>query len=166
MSLTAPEPLGDRHSLDGFSCGEPVLDRWLVARASKNERDGASRTYVVCDGDTVIGYYCLAAGAVAHAQSTGKVRRNMPDPIPVMILGRLAVSSHWAGQGVGIALLRDAIFRTLNAADIAGIRALVAHALNERAAAFYERAGFSRSPIAPLVMMLPLSGLRAAQCST
>lgn len=161
MELTAPEPLGDHHMLEGFSCGEPILDTWLMARARKNERDGASRTYVVCDGNTVVAYYCVATGAVAHAQTTGKIRRNMPDPIPVMVLGRLAVSANLAGQGVGTALLRDAILRTWNAAEIAGIRALLAHALNETAAKFYERSDFTRSPTDPLVMLLPLSAVRA-----
>src|SRR5450755_4674957 len=103
---------------------EPVLDEWLRRRATQNEASGASRMYVVCVGRQVVGYYSLAVGAVTHTQAVGRVRRNMPDPVPVMVLGRLAVNKSYHGQGIGSGLLRDAILRTTQAADIAGIKAI------------------------------------------
>jgi GNAT superfamily N-acetyltransferase len=139
-----------------------VLDDWLRSRAARNERDGASRTYVVCADKRVKAYYYLATGSVAGKQAPGRVRRNMPDPIPVMILGRLAVDTTLQGQGIGRGLLRDAILRTLKAAQIAGIRALMVHALDEDAARFYLSNGFLPSPFDPLVLMLPLETARKA----
>jgi GNAT superfamily N-acetyltransferase len=123
------------------------LDDWLKRRALGNEKSGASRTYVVCAGKRVIGYYALANGAVAHTEVTGKVRRNMPEPILVMVPGRLAIDRGYHGRRLGAGLLRDAILRTLQAADIAGIRAILVHAISEDAKKFYERCGFSPSPV-------------------
>ena len=99
--LKAPEKLTADHQLEDFQCGIPSLDDWLKRRAWRNEQEGASRTYVLCAGNRVVGYYCLAAGSVMAAHVPGKVRRNMPDPIPVMILGRLAIHQDWKGQGLG-----------------------------------------------------------------
>jgi predicted N-acetyltransferase YhbS len=146
MTLCAPEPLTSRHDLSAFSCGEGVLDDWLRRRAGKNQHMGASRTYVVCEGDTVVGYYSLAVGSVDHALCPGSVRRNMPAPVPVMILARLAVDMEYGGRHIGTALVRDAVLRTLQAADIAGIRAVMVHALHDRAGAFYASRGFLVSP--------------------
>lgn len=163
MSLRPPEPLSADHDLQGFACGRPSLDDWLKERALKNQASGASRTYVVCEGNAVVAYYCLATGAVAARQAPGKVRRNMPDPIPAMVLGRLAVDTRMQGRCLGRALLKDAILRTLKAAEIAGIRCLLVHALDEPAADFYRRNGFLDSPIIdPLVLMLPLDTARRA----
>lgn len=162
MSLSAPEPLADDHRLDGFSCGQETLDAWLKARARRNEREGASRTYVVCDTNAVVGYYALAVGAVVAAEAPGKVRRNMPDPIPVMILARLAIDQNCQGQGLGAALLRDAILRTLQAAEIGGIRALLVHAIDDQAVRFYEHHGFMPSPIDPAVLMITLKDAQQA----
>src|ERR1700731_3342070 len=114
--LSAPEKLRADHDLSGFDCGEPSLDDWLRRRALNNEASGASRTYVVCAGRKVVGYYTLAAGAIAHTHAPGRIRRNMPNPIPVVILGRLAVDKTSHGKGVGTGLLRDAVLRTLQAA--------------------------------------------------
>ncbi len=154
--LKAPEKLNDRHQLDEFSCGETSLDIWLKQRAAKNEEMRASRTYVVCDGERVVGYYCLAVGSVEHQRAPGKVKRNMPNPIPVMILGRLAIDQNWQSKGIGRALLRDAVLRTLQAAEFAGIRALLVHALNDSACKFYVSNGFHQSPIDPLMLMITL----------
>lgn len=154
--LSAPEKLNLSHDLSQFQCGEPALDEWLRRRALPNEESGASRTYVICAGRQVVGYYALAAGAVAHADAPGRVRRNMPDPIPVMIIGRLAMDVQFQGRGIGPALLRDAILRTLQAAEIAGIRAILVHAISERAKLFYEKCGFTASPIAPMTLMVTL----------
>ncbi|MDP7641123.1 MAG: GNAT family N-acetyltransferase [Alphaproteobacteria bacterium] len=136
------------------------MDDWLRERAAKNESLGASRTYVVCDGALVVGYYCLASGSVERMRSPGKLRRNMPDPIPVIMLGRLAVDRTWQGAGLGSALLKDAILRTLKAANIVGMRALLVNALDERAAQFYRHNGFLEPPFDPLVLMLPLKTAR------
>ncbi len=162
MKLTAPEPIADRHVLAGFESGQPTLDSWLAARALKNERDGASRTYVVCDDGAVSAYYCLAAGSVQHRDVPGRIRRNMPDPIPVMLMGRLAVARSHQGRGIARGLVRDAVLRTLKAAEIAGIRALLVHALDEDAASFYRHLGFLESPVDPLVLALPLAAARKA----
>ena len=162
MTLAPPEPLKPDHDLSRFASGRPALDDWLRERAAGNERSGASRTYVVADGARVVGYYALSTGAVDCRQAPGRVRRNMPDPIPVMLMGRLAVDRAWQGRGLGRALLKDAILRTLKAAEIAGMRALLVHALDEDAARFYRHNGFLVSPIDPLVLMLPLDTARKA----
>jgi GNAT superfamily N-acetyltransferase len=152
--LSAPEKLRADHDLSEFECGEPSLDDWLRLRALRNEETGASRTYVVCDGQQVVGYYFLAVGAVAHAEAPGRVRRNMPDPVPVVIIGRLAVHKHYQGKRIGPGLLRDAVLRTLQAAAIAGVRAILVHAISERARKFYEDCGFIASPMDPLTLMI------------
>lgn len=157
-----PERLSDRHQLDEFACGTAVLDQWLRRRARRNDAEGASRTIVVCDDLRVVGYYSLATGSVAGAAAPGRIRRNMPDPIPVMILGRLAVDQTWQGRGLGNSLLQDAIFRTLAAAEIAGIRALLVHAISDKAKAFYMGRGFIDCPGEPRTLLLLLKTVRDA----
>jgi GNAT superfamily N-acetyltransferase len=152
--LSAPEKLRPDHDLSEFKCGEPSLDHWLRQRALQNEESGASHTYVVCAGQQVVGYYALAVGAVAHAEAPGRVRRNTPDPVPVMIIGRLAVHKDFQGRRIGTGLLRDAVLRTLQAADIAGVRAILVHAISEQARRFYEDRGFIASPIDPMTLMI------------
>jgi ribosomal protein S18 acetylase RimI-like enzyme len=152
--LSAPEKLNAAHDLSKFHCGEPALDEWLRRRALQNEESGASRTYVICVGQQVVGYYALAGGAVAHAEAPGRVRRNMPDPVPVMVIGRLAIDINFQGRGIGPALLRDAVLRTLQAAEIAGIRAILVHAISEQAKRFYEKWGFIPSPVDPMTLMV------------
>lgn len=161
MRLGAPEPLAASHRLDGFDCGEAVLDDWLMRRALANQASGASRTFVVADQDGfVFGYYALAAGAVSHQLATSGVRRNMPDPVPVLILGRLAVDRRARGLQLGASLLQDAVHRAVAVSQEAGVRALLVHALNERARQFYEHYGFQSSPLHPLTLMLRLSGMK------
>jgi GNAT superfamily N-acetyltransferase len=157
--LRPPEPITEAHDLSAFQSGEPSLDDWLRRRAMKNEQSGASRTYVVAVGRAkrVIGYYCLAAGAVTQVRAPGRVRRNMPDPIPVVVIGRLAVDRAWRGRGLGRAMLRDAILRTIQAASIAGIRAILVHAISDQAREFYERCGFHASPVDRMTLMITLS---------
>lgn len=152
--ILPPEKLNYSHLIDKFDSGENQLNEWLKKLALKNDLEGASRTYVVCVGKEVIGYYCLANGAVAQTTATGRIRRDMPDPILVMVIGRLAVDRRWQGKGIGRALLRDAIFRTLQAAEIAGIRAIIVHAISEEAKQFYEKCGFSVSPIDEMTLMV------------
>ncbi|MBI3679106.1 MAG: GNAT family N-acetyltransferase [Acidobacteria bacterium] len=156
-SVGAPEKISPEHDLSGFDSGEPVLDDWLRRRAAQNEASGASRTYVVCAGKRIAGYYSLAVGAAAREQVPGPIRRNMPDPVPVMILGRLAVDKAFQGRGVGTGLLRDAVLRTLQAAEVAGIRALLVHAISNDAKHFYEGHGFIASPVDPMTVMITLA---------
>lgn len=162
-ALQAPTPLTEAHRLEGFRCTEPALESWLKQRARRNQQDGASRCYVVCAGEDVVGYYALAAGAVSHTQTPGHVRRNMPDPIPVIVLGRLAVHADRAGQGIGAGLLKDAVLRALRLSQEMGIRALLCHAINEDAKRFYLHHGFVESPIEPLTVMLNLAKMPAIE---
>lgn len=158
--LAPPEPLTAGHDLSGFDCGESVLNDWLRRRALLNQASGASRTFVVADDRRrVHGYYALAAGAVAHTVATSRIRRNMPDPVPVMVLGRLAVDHQAQGSGLGAALLQDALKRTLAVSRNAGVRALLVHAMHDRAREFYLRHGFMPSPVHPLTLMLSLGSL-------
>jgi GNAT superfamily N-acetyltransferase len=156
----APERLKPSHDVSHFECGEPALDDWLKRRALANEDGGASRTYVVCDQGRVIAYYALASGAVAHTIATGRARRNMPDPIQVMVIGRLAVDLSAHGRGIGAALLRDAVTRTTQAAEIVGIRAILVHAISDGAKKFYESRGFVPSPVEPLTLMITVADAR------
>lgn len=157
LRFSTLEKLSPSHDLSRFECGEPALDTWLKRRALQNEESGASRTYVVRAGDHLAGYYALAAGAIAHAGAVGRVRRNMPDPVPVMIIGRLAIASRFQGHGIGKALLRDAVLRTVRAAEIAGIRAILVHAISESAKSFYEKHGFVQSPADPMTLMIDVN---------
>jgi GNAT superfamily N-acetyltransferase len=154
--LSAPTLLADAHDLDLFQCGNDNLDEWLRRRARANQISGASRTYVVADDARVVGYYCLSSGALAAVDAPGSIRRNMPDPIPMAIVGRLAVDHSWQGRGFGVALLQDAVLRTAQAAAIMGIRGILVHAISEEAKAFYERYGFAASPANPMTLVLSL----------
>lgn len=154
--ITPPEPITTAHNVESFACGVPVLDEWLKRRALKNESSGASRTFVVCSDDQVIGYYALATGSVGHRDTPGKVRRNMPDPIPVIVLGRLAIDERWQHAGLGRSLLRDAILRTLSVSQQAGVKALLVHTLSEDAKQFYLRNGFLVSPLDPMTLIISL----------
>lgn len=156
MSLQAPEPLSEQHRIEGFDCGGQALDGWLLKRASNNQRTGASRSHVVTNAGQVAGCYGLSPGALGLREAPGGIRRNMPDPIPTAILGRLAVDRAWQGQGVGAALLRDAVERTAAAGAIIGLRGLLVHALSAAAAEFYARYGFSPSPTNPLTLVMSL----------
>ena len=152
--ISPPEKLSAQHDLARFDSGEPSLDTWLRRRAIHNEAAGASRTYVVCVGRTVVGDYALSTGAVAHTHAPGRVRRNMPDPIPVIVLGRLAVDKSLHGRGIGVGLLRDAVLRALQAAEIAGVRAILVHAISDAAKRFYIQHGFVESPVDPMTLMI------------
>ncbi len=160
-TLTPPCPITEHHQLDRFSSGIPSLDNWLKNKAKRNENRRASRTYVLCQDDRVIGYYALASGSIAAGQAPRKIKRNMPNPIPVMVLGRLAIDHEFQGKGYGDALLRDAILRILQAAEIAGIKAILVHAISEKAKQFYEKRSFIASPTDPLTMILPLESIVA-----
>lgn len=161
MSFSAPAPLAGHHITEGFACGAESLDNWLKRRALKNQTQGASRTYVVCVDNRVVAYYALASGAVLASEATGRLRRNMPDPIPVVVLGRLAVDSSINGQGFGRALIRDACLRVMQAADTIGIRGMTVQALSAEAKLFYEHLGFEPSPIDPRLLMITLADLKS-----
>ena len=160
--LSAPLPLAPTHNVDEFTCGESSLDDWLKRRALTNQLSGASRTFVVTDPDgRVRGYYAMAAGAVSHQAATSNVRRNMPNPVPVMVLARLAVDQRSQGIKLGAALLQDAVRRAVSVSQNAGVRALLVHALHDRAKQFYEHYGFQESPQHPMTLMLRLNSVKA-----
>lgn len=160
MTVGAPEPLGDHHVLDDFNSGVALLDDWLKIRARANASSGASKAYVACEGNRVAGYYALSTSAVAANRATGRFRRNMPDPIPVVVLGRLAIDLGYQGQGLGRALFRDAAYRVLMAADVVGIRGLVVDAISEDAKAFYLELGMAASPLEPMMLMVTMADLK------
>jgi GNAT superfamily N-acetyltransferase len=168
--LLPPEPLADhlaqelkaRYDIGDFRSGEASLDEWLKRRARANQVSGASRTYVLCEEKRVIGHYALASGVVKVESAPGRFRRNMPNPIPVAVLARLAVHRDWHGRGIGRALFRDAARRVGHAADAIGIRGIVVHAISEEAKNFYLALGFDASPSEPMTLMVTLSGIRAA----
>lgn len=160
--IGAPEHLTSAHDLAAFDSGVPALDEWLKQRALANEAAGGSRTYVACAGGRVVGYYALATGGVAREVATGRVRRNMPDLVPVMMLARLAVDRAYQSQGLGAGLLRDAILRTLQAAELGGIRAILVHAISDEAKRFYERHGFVESPVGSMILMITVADAKRA----
>ena len=162
MTLSAPAPITPEHNTASFQSGEPGLDHWLRGRALKNQTSGASRTFVVCEGVNVKAYYALSSGAVVASQASGRFRRNMPDPVPVVVLGRLAVDQSCQGGGLGRALVRDAGLRVIQAADNIGVRGVIVHALSDSAKAFYESVGFSPSPLDPMTLMVTMADLKAA----
>jgi GNAT superfamily N-acetyltransferase len=160
--LSAPRPLAPDHELDEFQSGVEPLDDWLKRRARHNEAEGGSRTFVMCAGQRVVGYYGLAASSVLPSTATGRVRRNMPNPVPTVLLGRLAIDRGWQGRGLGGDLLRDATLRILAAGETIGVRALLVHAMSAEAKAFYEHYGFKPSPIEPMTLMMTLAEARRA----
>ena len=162
MPLSPPELLSDDHQTDSFDSGESVLHDWLRRRARANQASGASRTYVVCEGTRVVAYYALASGAIAQAAAPGGFRRNIPDPIPVVVLARLAVDRNYQGRGLGRALFRDAARRVAHAADTIGIRGMMAHAISEEAQKFYVALGFDPCPAEAMTLVVTLRDIRGA----
>lgn len=161
MPLSQPEPLADVHELAQFSSGVASLDDWLKRRARGNQASGATRTFVVAQDRRVIAYYAVALGAISLGGALGRLRRNMPDPIPVALLARLAIESAWQGRGLGRALFRDCAERITRAADNIGIRGIVVHAPSEQAKAFYLALGFEPSPLDPMMLMVTLGDVRS-----
>lgn len=160
--IGAPEPLTAEHSLDGFDSGVVSLDDWLRRRALQNQVSGASRTFVASDAGQVVACYALAASAVAPDAALGRFRRNMPDPIPVVVLARVAIALEHQGRGLGRALFKDAATRVIHAADTIGIRGILVHAICEEAKAFYLRLGLAPSPLEPMTLMTTVAELKAA----
>lgn len=163
MPLEAPQPLTDQHRTTGFDCGDSSLNQWLEQRALTNQRSGATRTFVVCDGDGVVkAFVALASGAVAVSASPGRFRRNMPDPIPVVVLARLAVCCSAQGQGLARAMLADAFERVLQASEQIGVRGILVHAASAAARNFYLHMGFDPSPTDANTLLLRLVDVDAA----
>lgn len=161
-SLSAPVPLTNQHDLNNFDCGEPALNDWLRHRALKNE-SRFSRTYVVCEDNRVVAYFCISAGAVERSAAPGKLRRNAPDTIPVSVIGRLAVSRDHAGKGLGADMLSDALRRIALASQSIGIGAVMVHAKDEAAKRFYLRcAEFIEYPEDSRTLFLPIETVIAA----
>jgi GNAT superfamily N-acetyltransferase len=159
VTWSAPAPLGPQHNVDGFDCGKPPLNDWLLRHARQAQGSGSAKTFVACQGDNVAGYFSLTVGQVDTVDAPERLRKGMGQyPIPVVILARLAVARPHHGRGVGAGLLRDAIRRTLLIADQAGIRALLTHPIDDEAAAFYRRFGFQASPLREQQLLLLLKG--------
>lgn len=162
LRLSAPVPLTAEHDLSAFDCGEPALDDWLRDRAMKNE-SRFSRTYVVCESNRVVAYYCISAGAVERAAAPGKLRRNAPEAIPVSVIGRLAVSRNHAGKGLGADILSDALQRIALASQSIGIAAVLVHAKDDAARRFYMNcAEFIEYPEDSRTLFLPIETVLAA----
>jgi GNAT superfamily N-acetyltransferase len=159
--LAPPVPISESHDRSRFACGKPDLDDWLKRHALTSEGRSA-RTYVVCSGATVVGYYCLATGAEKRDAMPKKIRQGNPDPVPLIIVGRLAVDSAFQGQGVGPGLLKDALIRAALASKIVGCRAVLVHAIDDRAVAFYSEAEFMEFPGGSRTMFLPIDTIAAA----
>ena len=153
--LTAPAPIGAAHDVSRFDCGKAPLTDWLRTHAAKSEGLSA-RSYVVCAGQFVAGYYSIATGSVAHSATSAKLRQNMPDPIPVIVLARLAVDKEYQGRGIGSGLLKDALARILEASRIVGTRAVIVHPIDEEAENFYRQYGFKPLPGEIRTLFLPV----------
>jgi GNAT superfamily N-acetyltransferase len=163
-ALRAPEPLAARHDVTQFHNGvHASLDQWLRERARSSEGFSA-RTYVVCttdEPDRVVGYFTISAALEQRsALPSARLRRGMPQQVPLLLIGRLAVDAAWRGRGLGSALLADALRRCLAASEIAGVRAVVAHAIDGGAMSFYQHHGFVRSPLGERVMLMPIETAR------
>jgi len=161
-AFRAPQPLADSHDLSRFACGEPGLDNWLRRKARANQLAGGSRTFVITVEGVVVGFYSLATATLSHAEATGAFRRNMPEPIPMLLLGRLAVDTGFQGRGLGDALLRDALLRCFQVSAHVGARGVLVHALSDSARRFYVRWRFAASPVDPMTLMLRMSTMEDA----
>lgn len=159
--LNRPEPLLATHKAAGFDCGIPELDTYLIRHAWNNHQAGSARTFVCTEGDVIVGYYSLAAAQIIHAEAAVRLKKGLAaHPIPVVLLARLAVIKRWQGRKLGLALLKDAILRSVQASDTIGIRALIVHAKDDKARAFYQKFGFEPLPEHPLHLFLLLKDAR------
>jgi predicted N-acetyltransferase YhbS len=161
MNLQGPVPLGAQHRLDGFECGKPALNDWLLRHSRQAQGSGSAKTFVVADDDRVAGYFSLTVGQVDTLDAPERIRKGMGQyPVPAVILARLAVSTPHQGLGIGFGLLQDAIHRTMLIAEHAGIRAMLTHPIDEEAAKFYARFGFIASPLREQQLLLLLKDAR------
>lgn len=161
MSLRGPESLGLQHRLEGFDCGKPALNDWLLRHARQAQTSGSAKTFGVADDDRVVGYFSLTVGQIDTLDAPERIRKGMGQyPVPVVILARLAVSTLGQGCGIGFGLLQEAIRRTMLIAEQAGIRAMLTHPIDEEAAKFYTRFGFVASPLREQQLLLLLKDAR------
>jgi GNAT superfamily N-acetyltransferase len=160
--MLPPAPISSEHQVNEFNSGEATLNDWLKKTALKNQATGASRCFVICEAEKVIGYYSLSSGAIARDTAPKSMQRNMPVSLPVILLGRLAVDKMHHNKGLGKALLRDAMLRVLNASAEIGIFAILVHALSESAKRFYLSCGFVESPLQPMTLMMTIKTIRLA----
>lgn len=161
MTLRAPEPLAAQHRLEGFDCGKPALNDWLLRHARQAQGGGSAKTFVVPNRDRVAGYFSLTVGQVDTLEAPERIRKGMGQyPVPVVILARLAVSREHQGRGIGVGMLQDAIRRTLVIAEQAGVRAMLTHPIDDDAARFYTRFGFIASPLREQQLLLLLKDAR------
>ena len=162
QNVSAPTLISVDHKLDHFDSGEPSLDEWLKKRAIKNSVSGASRCFVIGDDkNEVVGYYCLSAGAICRGSAPKAMQRNMPDPLPVLVLGRLAIDKKYHNKGLGSALLRDAMIRSVGIAEDVGVFAVLIHSISEQAKRFYLSRGFVESPLEPMTLFMTLETIRS-----
>ena len=162
IEYSSPQRINPGHELDNFNCGESSLNDWLKKRALKNDITDASRTYVVCVSNTVVAYYSLHLGSILHSEAIRKIKRNMPEPIPAIVLGRLAVDINHQGKGLARGLMKDMFLRAIKVSDLAGTKAILVKALNENVATFYQSFGFVQSKTDPLLLMKAISEVRAS----
>lgn len=163
MALSAPEPLTAAHDVSAFTCGKPALDHWLRTRALSNQEKGFTAVMVVHDEGRVVGYYGLAPTAIVPGALPRSIRTGQPpDPVPCLLLGQLAVDLTWAGQGIGMGLLKHALIRCVAAAELVGGRALVVRAIDEEAAGFWRRCGFLPSRDDALVLFRSMGDIAAS----
>jgi len=164
LGIKAPELLTDEHVLDVFSCGKPELDDWLIKKALKNLKRNNTRVYVVCDDNNkVIGYYAIAMGSVQRESALSSLKRNSPNPIPMVVLARLAVDEGYKGRGIGVGLLKDCVLRSVHAMNVVGGAGILVHAIDDEAKAFYKRFGFNESPIDAMTLMARVIDIEASQ---
>jgi len=161
FNFKPPSLITPDQRLEIFDSGELSLNEWLKKRALKNQLVGASRCFVVCSEREVIGYYTLSAGAISHEAAPKAMRRNMPNPLPILLLGRLAVDKHYHNMGIGQALLRDAMMRAVNVSGDARVFAILVHALTNQAKQFYLSRGFVESPIQPMTLMMTIKTVQS-----
>jgi GNAT superfamily N-acetyltransferase len=160
FQLQHPTPISTEDVVDDFDSGEISLNEWLKKRAVKNHASGASRCFIVKNDKGVIGYYTLSAGAIGHESVPRPMRRNMPDPLPMLLLGRLAVDQHYHNKGIGQSLLRDAMMRAVTISADAGVFGILVHAFSPQAKQFYISRGFISSPLQPLTLFMTIDTIR------
>ncbi len=159
-SYRGPDLLASTHRLDRFNCGDEALNEWLKRRALRNQGKGSNRTWVVTQYTRVVAYYASSTAAVTREQAPGRIRRNQPDPLPAMLLGRLAVYRELQGQGLAAALLRHFLLKALEVAELTGLRMVLVHAKDADAASFYRHFDFEPSPFDDLTLMLLIKDIQ------
>ena len=162
VKYSPPQRISKEHIVENFDCGETSLNDWLKKRALKNDLGDASRTYVVCCDNIIVAYYSLHLGCIQHSEAVRKIRRNMPDPIPAIVLGRLAVDANHQGKGLARALIKDMFLRAIQVSDLAGTKAVLVKALNDKVTVFYQSFGFVPSKTDPLLLMKAIAEVRAS----